>query len=604
MVRRPSSHAASFSLSVEDVIKQLLPYGSNEIEVIKGEVPNWLTPPLWAPDMFAVVATLAERSGFYAEPGIALSTTNAGRQRKRRNAAEAERVGTIWGSLGYAPREVFALWKDLWKNRAEPVCSGSDAGTAWKSIAMQLLAMSDEACAGVGFKPQFSDPPANGFANAIFVFEEYQASAPTTPSLLRREAFLRFLPNSLTRVVPKDRACVLPKALTPSVGCTLRSITHNLALLPGSGQVSAEWRPDHGSRYIAQPTSSVAKSQPFNLLLIPFPYEMEARDISVKRNADGADVDGYFGVEPNWLPNGNENTRAKKMADFVVALVKAAQHEGGDVHGIVMPETALTNEIAAKVAQQVARRCHELEIFVSGVITGPLRKSKNREPSLGRNAVFVARFENGREIDHYHQAKHHRWRLDGPQITNYKLGHVLDAGRNWWESIDLADRKMIFGLDARQAVIATLVCEDLARFDPVLPVLASVGPNLVIALLMDGPQLRGRWPGRHATVLADDPGSAVLTLTSLGMVRRSSPPPGVPMRDCIALWTERDKSPQELDLPEGHHALLLALSAQAKRQKTLDLRSQRDSGGLVEYRLTGNRAVRLREGHPFSWLQR
>jgi len=163
---------------------------------------------------------------------------------------------------------------------------------------------------------------------------------------------------------------------------------------------------------------------------------------------------------------------------------------------------------------------------------------------------------------------------------------------------------MIFGLDARQAVFAALVCEDLARFDPVLPVLASVGPNLVIALLMDGPQLRGRWPGRHATVLADDPGSAVLTLTSLGMVRRSSPPPGVTTRDCIALWTERDKPPQELDLPEGHHGLLLALSAQAKRQKTLDLRSQRDSGGLVEYRLTGNRPVRLREGHPFSWLQR
>jgi hypothetical protein len=134
--------------------------------------------------------------------------------------------------------------------------------------------------------------------------------------------------------------------------------------------------------------------------------------------------------------------------------------------------------------------------------------------------------------------------------------------------------------------------------------LASVGPNLVIALLMDGPQLRGRWPGRHATVLADDPGSAVLTLTSVGMVRRSIPPPGVTSRDCIALWTERDKAPEELDLPAGHHALLLALSAQPKRQKTLDLRRQRDSGGLVEYRLTGNRAVRLSDPSRFLWLQR
>jgi hypothetical protein len=50
----------------------------------------------------------------------------------------------------------------------------------------------------------------------------------------------------------------------------------------------------------------------------------------------------------------------------------------------------------------------------------------------------------------------------------------------------------------------------------------AIGPNLVIALLMDGPQLENRWPARYATVLAEDPGSAVLTVTSLGMVRRSN----------------------------------------------------------------------------------
>jgi 5-methylcytosine-specific restriction enzyme A len=49
----------------------------------------------------------------------------------------------------------------------------------------------------------------------------------------------------------------------------------------------------------------------------------------------------------------------------------------------------------------------------------------------------------------------------------------------------------------------------------------SVGPNLVVALLMDGPQLTARWPARYASVLADDPGSSVLTLTSLGMCLRS-----------------------------------------------------------------------------------
>jgi hypothetical protein len=50
---------------------------------------------------------------------------------------------------------------------------------------------------------------------------------------------------------------------------------------------------------------------------------------------------------------------------------------------------------------------------------------------------------------------------------------------------------------------------------PGADVMNAIGPNLVIALLMDGPQREHRWPGRYATVLADDPGSAVLTVTCL-----------------------------------------------------------------------------------------
>jgi len=61
--------------------------------------------------------------------------------------------------------------------------------------------------------------------------------------------------------------------------------------------------------------------------------------------------------------------------------------------------------------------------------------------------------------------------------------------------------------------MATLICEDLARIDPVQTVIRAIGPNLVIALLMDGPQWQRRWSGRYATVLADDPGSAVLSVT-------------------------------------------------------------------------------------------
>lgn len=67
-----------------------------------------------------------------------------------------------------------------------------------------------------------------------------------------------------------------------------------------------------------------------------------------------------------------------------------------------------------------------------------------------------------------------------------------------------------------------LVCEDLARQEPVGKVIRSVAPDLVIALLMDASQIKERWPGRYATVLSEDPGCSVFTFSSYGMVKQSS----------------------------------------------------------------------------------
>lgn len=606
MTRRPQhKNSNQVSVTVGHVIREILPFGSNPDEpgVQNGE-PDWALPPMWAPDLFAVVATLAERSGLYAEPGIALSTTAAGRSRKVARAKQAEELGGAWGSKGLLPAKVLDLWQTLHRHQNDPVCDGAGNGRAWKDASMQLLATTDEACAGVGYEPP-ELKGGSGFGNAALVFEEYRFAAPTTPSLLRGAGFLPHLPNSLCRAVPPDRACVLPKALTPSVGCTLRSVTHNLALLPGKGQVSAEWRLTRSLRAPRRAPKGAAPSDPhFNLLLVPFPYDISASDLPVHRSPDGDAVDGYFTVRPGWLPTGSAVKQVSNLVSFLVDLVEQAEHDGGTVHGIVLPETALTEEVVVRVADGVARKCRRLEIFISGIVASPPRRSRGGEPPFGRNEVFVARFDESGRFDDYRQAKHHRWRLDSSQIKTYRLGHTLDAKRNWWEAIDLADRQMVFGLDARQAVIAALICEDLARYDPVLPVLASIGPNLVIALLMDGPQLSRRWPGRHATVLADDPGSAVLTLTSAGLVRRSTPPAGTAPRTCVALWTERGSSPQELDLEPGAQALFLALSVHPQKQNTLDLRKRRDSGGLIEYRLSGHRSVKSPNASQFSWLHR
>jgi hypothetical protein len=58
-------------------------------------------------------------------------------------------------------------------------------------------------------------------------------------------------------------------------------------------------------------------------------------------------------------------------------------------------------------------------------------------------------------------------------------------------------------------------------------------------------------------VLADDPGSAVCTLTSYGMVRRCRPPGCQPSR-IVALWKDATGEQTEIELEDGADAVLIA----------------------------------------------
>jgi hypothetical protein len=106
-----------------------------------------------------------------------------------------------------------------------------------------------------------------------------------------------------------------------------------------------------------------------------------------------------------------------------------------------------------------------------------------------------------------------------------------------------------------------------------------VGPNLVIALLMDGPQLTSRWPARYATVLADDPGSSVLSFTSIGMCEFSRPPGKSPSRT-VALWKDAYSGEAvQIDLPHGADAILLNLVRHVDEEWTADGRSDYGAAG-------------------------
>jgi hypothetical protein len=182
--------------------------------------------------------------------------------------------------------------------------------------------------------------------------------------------------------------------------------------------------------------------------------------------------------------------------------------------------------------------------------------------------------------------------LERNQVRRYHLGERLHPEYNWWEHIDISQRTCWFWMFRRVGSIAALICEDLARIEPVQSAIRSVGPSLVIALLMDGPQLMDRWSNRYATVLADDPGSAVLTVTSMGLLRRQALLPGEERLRQIGLWKGADLKTIPLELKAGHHAMLLTLSTHGMTNYTLDGRS--DEGSTFQLFLSEIRHIR----HP------
>jgi hypothetical protein len=137
----------------------------------------------------------------------------------------------------------------------------------------------------------------------------------------------------------------------------------------------------------------------------------------------------------------------------------------------------------------------------------------------------------------YKQYKHHRWQLERTQIRRYGLSSILAPDTIWWESIKIPKRRISFLNVGDRITILHLTCEDLARQDPIAELVRQVDPTLVVAILMDGPQLKNRWSARYATVLSDDPGSSVIALTSLRMVKRHSSEFGA-MSRVVALWNE------------------------------------------------------------------
>jgi hypothetical protein len=486
----------------------------------------------WPPDLLALTEVILERSEAYRfalSPPFGAHWPPPGPPEWPDAVADAARQWTAWAesSCKAIPCLLAQEWKIL-RARAEARLSDLTEARDWRlcEALLTLHAIADEACAGLGV--------AIDAAGADGV--RYRARAR---ELLARTGSLARIPAHLVRV--------LPKAGTPACGSSARVLSRYATVqVPG---VEARWHKTPVRGLTTRPRAEMV-----NYLLLPWPLRIQESDFRpvtgpLQRLAN--DPFGFFEFNPS----------ERLDLDLADRTLAAARDQAGPVDVVILPESAVEHSEIDRLEALLAS--HEVTALVTGV--------REHSPQPGRfsgNWVHIG-VSVGGQWAHIRQSKHHRWSLDDAQIRQYHLAGVLRPEIRWWEAMEVPRRSVQFVELGGALTLTSLVCEDLAQADEVASVIRAVGPTIVVTPLLDGPQLSSRWGARYAGVLADDPGSAVLTLTSFGMTQRSRPPGRNPSR-VVALWKGHGQLAREIPLDPGAHAILLSATVGATIRRSFD----------------------------------
>ncbi|MEL7060226.1 MAG: hypothetical protein AAGN46_09410 [Acidobacteriota bacterium] len=480
-------------------------------------------------------------------------------------------------------------FKNLSQVEVAEIYSGSKLGEnskEWRACKnlLELLAIADEACRGLGVttSPKQSQRRWYNFVSNF---------------LLNSKGSLSRLPTYL--------GVVLPKMRTPQLGLTIRSLSHHLTF--HRAEVDISWR--------AVPWLNVDENS-LNILVIPWPLKIEARwfkKVDHPRIGEHLGPSRYFTYAPPEDPE-----RTNQLVEHVARMMHDAQEQYAErIHCLVFPEASLSrSELRAiqKMLVNLRSSGGHVPFIVAGIHQDPLtnpRSSKTREPqqescrepvtepgAFRENKVAICFLYAGKWYEVL-QDKHHRWKLDRSQVQQYKLGGVLAGDNSWWEAINLPKRQLTLISPNGWLTLATLVCEDLARLEPVSDIIRGVGPTILFALLMDGPQIRERWSARYANVLADDPGTSVLSVTSLGMSRRTRLPAADDRSDVVILWRDQISGWKEIAFGENGGAAVLSVSAQWHEEYSADIRT--DNKNAAVFVLSGHHVInRSEEADPTS----
>jgi hypothetical protein len=515
----------------------------------------------WAPDLFAFTDVVLDRSEAYrfaVSPPDGKTWPPSEMPDWYLAIADARAGWCAWveGDETELPGPVAEEWAVVCE-RSATTLEELATGRAWRTCQalLTLHAIADEACAGTGVA--VANVPRDG--------HRFRARA--------RELLART--GTLSRI-SRQRLRVLPRVRNPAGGPSIRSLSRYVCVR--GPDVDAVW-----NRIPARGVGPGGSAQEGTVLMLPWPLRIDAEDFKPTGAVERADFEpyGFFEFAPGELLD----------LDLADRVLESARNQAGSVDVVVLPESALRPGDIEELEALLTR--HRVALVVAGV-----REPPDPAGGFGANWLHLGVWFGGRWW-RYRQNKHHRWFLDDKQIEQYHLAAALPPappGVRWWEAMAVPRRAVqLLELDDGVTLVS-LVCEDLARLDEVADLLRAIGPTLVITALLDGPQLASRWTARYASVLADDPGSAVVTLTSFGFVQRSQPA-GRPPSRVVSLWKDPVRGLREIPLDVDAHAVLIHIQIGRTTRRSAD--GRHPIANVADVRAEGVRQIRAfdREDH-------
>ena len=535
----------------------------------------------WPPDLFALTSLLLQRSGAFR---FALSPP-PGRQwppgSRSGWSATVEAAGRAWSGVVDASGEpvppLLVSLMEVAVAAATTPLEDLSTGADWDLCAalLTLHAIADEACAGLGVALAASNPLRCGYRG--------------------RARELLAQRGTLARI-SQDAMLVLPKVRTPTApGTSIRSMSR-YATVHGPG-VGVRWHKLPARRRGTEP-----RADHVNFLLLPWPLQIRASDFRPVEGSAQRDTDepyGFFDFDP-----------AERLdLDLVDRMLVAARNEVDSIDVVCLPESAIAEDELAPL--EALLESHGVASLATGV-----RRRRSRLDEFPDNWVhwgLSPQLEKGRSqplegfgTDWFHvrQNKHHRWSLDAGQIYQYHLGGELHPAMRWWEAVNVPPRVLHFIEFGEGFTVVVLICEDLAQNDEVADLIRAIGPTGIVTPLLDGPQLASRWSARYASVFADDPGSAVLTLSAWGLVDRCRPR-GLDPAHVVGLWKDPSNGFNEIPLESGAQGILLTACVSPAQRVSND--GRRPVPNAVDLYAVGQHQIRLaatgsQEGTPVRQL--